>query len=312
MKILQLFSRGKKFTTGQLQRRFNDRISIRVIQRDLKELEAAGIRFIQEKGLGNEKTWSIDKKFRTDLRLALGKDEYFSALFLKDALKVLKGTAIEEASQKLSQQLDSLLPDQLLDEIGEFKETTIFENVERGAYDYSGYSDVIEDIIHAILTHKICTVRYFHGSTSVESAYHVEPRKIIQYDGALYVAVYRRKEEKFSPLAIHRIKELQVSTEVFLRTPEYDSARFRSGRFGIFGSDNLEQIELKFDTGIVYHIENRIWDESQEVGYDAEGNLILKMEIGITPELVSWILGWGKYCEVFNPPQFKENHNTYY
>jgi len=312
VEILGLFSRGKKFTTGQLQVRLDQKVGIRLIQRDLKELEAAGVQFVREKGLGNERVWSINSKFRTDIRFPIGKDEYFSALFLKDALKVLKGTAIEDAANNLSEQLDSLLPDELLDEIGDFKESNIFENVERGCYDYSGFGDVIEDLIHAILNHKCCSVKYLRGSTGKESTYQIEPRKILQYDGALYVAAYQREEEKFIPLAIHRIKELRVLDDVFSRTPEYDSSKFRKGRFGIFGADKLELVELKFDAGIVYHIKNRIWDESQEVSYDAEGNLILKMEIGITPELVSWILGWGKYITILSPIELKNNLIDYY
>ena len=312
VETLQIFKRGKRFTTRQLKERFENKVSLRLIQKDLKELESAGILFVHEKGQGNEKVWSIPRKFRMNINLPLGKDEYLSTLLLKDALKVLKGTSIENASHRLSQQLDSLLPDELLDEIGDFKESNIFENIERGAYDYNSFNDVIKNVIHAILNRNKCAVKYLHGSTGEMETYIIEPRKMLQYDGALYIAAYRRDEEMFVPFAIHRIKDLRVLDEVFPITPRYDSAKFRKGRFGIFGSDNLEQIELKFDAGIDYHIEGRIWDESQEIRYDSGGNLILSMEIGITPELVSWILGWGKYCRILKPESLKSNVGNYH
>jgi len=312
VRLIKLFSRGKKFTTAQLKSAFNEEVSTRLIQRDLKELEAAGVEFIKEKGLGNENIWFIDPKFRTRLRYPIGESEYYSALFLKDALKLLKGTYLESAGRNLSQELDSLLPEKLLDEISDFKETNIFENVERGSYDYSQYGDIIEDLIHAILCRKICSLKYLRGSTGKEELYSIEPRRILQYEGALYIAAYQRVEKQFVPYAIHRIKDLHVLQEEFTNSPKFDSVKFRSGRFGIFGANKLEHVELKFDAGIVYHIENRLWDESQEISYDDEGSLILKMDIGITPELVSWILGWGKYCTVINPVELNKDINNYY
>jgi len=312
VRLIKLFSRGKKFTTAQLQSAFNDEVSIRLIQRDLKELDAAGLEFIKEKGLGNENIWSIDPKFRTSLRYPIGESEYQSALFLKDALKLLKGTHLESAGRNLSQELDSLLPEKLLDEVSDFKETNIFENVERGSYDYSQYGNIIEDLIHAILRRKLCSLKYLHGSTGKEELCRIEPRRILQYDGALYLAAYQRLEKQFVPYAIHRIIELHVLQEEFNNSPKFDSVKFRSGRFGIFGANKLEHVELKFDAGIVYHIENRLWDESQGISYDDQGNLILKMEIGITPELVSWILGWGKYLQIIKPENLAVTIEEYY
>jgi len=312
VRLIKLFSRGKKFTTAQLKSAFNDEVSIRLIQRDLKELDAAGVEFIKGKGLGNENIWFIDPKFRTSLRYPIGESEYYSALFLKDALKLLKGTHLESAGRNLSQELDSLLPEKLLDEVSDFKETNIFENVERGSYDYSQYGNIIEDLIHAILRRKICSLKYLRGSTGKEEIYSIEPRRILQYDGALYIAAYQRLEKQFVPYAIHRIKELHVLQEEFNNSPKFDSVKFRSGRFGIFGANKLEHVELKFDAGIVYHIENRLWDESQEISYDDEGNLLLTMEIGITPELVSWILGWGKYCQIIKPYNLADDLERYY
>ena len=31
------------------------------------------------------------------------------------------------------------------------------------------------------------------------------------------------------------------------------------------------------------------------------GNLIIKMEVAISPELVTWIMGWHKYVKVLEP-----------
>jgi len=312
VRIIKLLSRGKKFTTTQLISALDNRVNRRLIQRDLIDLKEAGVAFLIERGSGNEKIWSIDPKFRTQLRFPLGISEYYSALFLKDALKLLNGTQFEYATAKLINEIDSLLPEHILNEMGETPDFTIFENIERGSIDYSGFSVIIETAISSIVHQKYCLIQYQRGSLDIEEILTIEPRRIVQYDGALYLVAYKRDVASFLPYAFHRIKQLDLQDETFEDSPKFDSQEFRRGRFGVFGADKVEKIELKFDSGVAYHLENRCWDESQEITYDPRGNLILKLEIGITPELVSWILGWGKYCEIIYPRSLRKDLDLYY
>jgi len=91
-----------------------------------------------------------------------------------------------------------------------------------------------------------------------------------------------------------------VYDEVFPDDHPFDEKDFVKNRFGLF-SGSLEKIRLKFDKSIRHYIEHKHWNSSQEFISDKKGNLILKMEAPITPELTSWILGWNKNVKVLKP-----------
>jgi len=310
--MLSWFSSGRRYTSAQLFDRFDSRVHIRTIQRDLKTLQDADVK-LKWRGLaGNEREWWLEKQFSSNLTLPVGMNEYFSALIMKDALKVFKGTQVEDSALKLVQEIDQMLPDDLFDELESIQISDVFENIDRGMYDYSAYSTVIQQLIVAITKQRKSQVKYLRPHSKHARTYEIEPRKIVQFNGAIYVDVYYRSRDSFITLALHRIQELKILEEKFHDQPKYDSTTVRRGRFGLFPADKIETIELKFSKEIAYHIDNRHWGDSQEISTDKHGNLILKMKIGVTPELVSWILSWGKYCTILHPASVSENIQDYY
>jgi predicted DNA-binding transcriptional regulator YafY len=40
---------------------------------------------------------------------------------------------------------------------------------------------------------------------------------------------------------------------------------------------------------------------SQEINLEKNGSLVLSMKVGISPELIAWILGWNKHVKVLSP-----------
>jgi len=50
------------------------------------------------------------------------------------------------------------------------------------------------------------------------------------------------------------------------------------------------------------HIEGRHWHPSQVFSEGKKGSLILEMDVGLSPELTSWIFSWNEYAKVLEPP----------
>ena len=112
--------------------------------------------------------------------------------------------------------------------------------------------------------------------------------------------MYVRYYKSFIFLAIQRIQKLTLLDKQFPLDHVLDEKEFWKGKFGLFSGD-LVSVRLQFDKSIRHHIEGRIWHSSQSFEDDKESNLILNMEVGITPELLSWILGWREYVKVLQP-----------
>jgi len=54
------------------------------------------------------------------------------------------------------------------------------------------------------------------------------------------------------------------------------------------------------------HIEDRHWHSSQEYSEADNGSLILELQVGLSPELISWIFSWNEYVDVLSPPELIE------
>ena len=169
-----------------------------------------------------------------------------------------------------------------------------------GQYDYSGKNKIIGQLIEAITEKRKCLVNYDSPGLEKENKFYIEPEKLLIYHGGLYLIFYVRTQNEFWLLAVHRILDLKVFDDVFPNDHPFNEEEFVKNRFGLF-SGKPEKIKLKFDKSIRHYIEPNHWHATQKFSNDKKGNLILEMETAVTPELISWILGWNMNVQVMKP-----------
>ncbi|ODS30440.1 MAG: hypothetical protein SCARUB_04448 [Candidatus Scalindua rubra] len=302
LRILQILSSGRKVTTTELLRRFEGGVSLRTLQRDLLSLSEAGIPLISEKTMANENAWSLMSQFRSFIPLPLETNEYLAAHILKANLKVFQKTPFEKEIQSLINKIDQIVPEEVFLETETGKADDLFENYSAGNFDYSPHGETINKLISAILHGNICEVTYQNPYASEEKTYPIEPVRLVYYSGGLYVIVYFRKYEKFRLLAIQRIKKLIITDENYPQDHIFDPELFWKNKFGLFSADQVE-VTLEFSKEIRHHIEGRTWHDSQEMKVKKDGTLVLSMKVGLSPELVSWIMGWHEYVTVKSPDE---------
>jgi len=300
IRILQILSSGRKITTRELRHRFDDAVSLRTLQRDLLALSEAGIPLISEKTKANENAWFLISRFRSFIPLPLETNEYLAAHILKANLKVFEKTAFEDEINSLLKKIDQIVPEDVFLEADSGKFDNLFENYSSGIFDYSPHGKMINSIITAIVQRTKCQVTYFNPSEQKEKSFAIEPEKMVYYNGGLYVIVYIRHYKSFIMLAIQRIKELDMMKDSFPNDHPFDANEFWKGKFGLFSDEHVD-VKLCFLKDVRHHIEGRVWHSSQIVEIDKKGDLILRMKVGITPELISWILGWGIFVNVLEP-----------
>lgn len=309
IRILQIVSSGRKITTKELWQRFDKTVSLRTLQRDLLTLSEAGVPLVSKKTRANENTWSIESRFRSFIPLPLETNEYLAAHVLKANLKVFEKTPFENEIQSLLKKIDQIVPEDVFLEAKTDGAKELFENYTAGLFDYSPHGETINKLISAIVHRIKCTVTYHNPNEQKEKTFHVEPEKMVYYNGGLYVIVYIRYYKSFIYLAIQRIRKLELLGESFLKDHPFDAEKFWKGKFGLFSGEQVT-VRLRFDKQVRHHIEGRIWHPSQTVTVDKKGNLILTMKVGITPELITWILGWRMFVKVLEPEQLIQEIKT--
>ncbi|MCH7763701.1 MAG: transcriptional regulator [Candidatus Marinimicrobia bacterium] len=300
IRILQILSSGRKITTKELRRRFDNAVSLRTLQRDLLALSEAGIPLITEKTMANENAWSLMSRFRSFVPLPLETNEYLAAHMLKANLKVFQKTPFEKEINSLIHKIDQIVPEDVFLETESAGAENLFENYSAGIFDYSPHGETINNLISAIVHRTKCKVTYYNPYEQKEKSFHIEPEKMVHYNGGLYAIVFIRHYKSFIMLAIQRIRKLVLLDESFPKDHPFKESEYWKGKFGLFPGEQVV-VKLQFNKDIRHHIEGRTWHSSQTVEIDKKGNLILTMKVGITPELISWILGWRMYVKVLEP-----------
>ena len=300
IKILQILSIGRKVTTKELRRRFDETVSLRTLQRDMLALSDSGVPLVSEKLTANENTWYLMDHFKQFIPIPLEINEYLAMEMLKANLSILKNTSIENDVEKLTKKIEQILPDELFLQATTAKFSNLLTNYSMGQYDYSGKNDIINKLIEAITKRRKCLVTYDSANTQKENKFYIEPEKLLSYHSGLYLIFYVRTQNEFWLLAVHRILDMEVFDDVFPNDHPFDEEEFVKNRFGLF-SGKPENIKLKFDKSIRHYIEHNHWHATQKLSNDKKGNLILEMETAVTPELISWILGWNKNVLVMKP-----------
>ena len=92
------------------------------------------------------------------------------------------------------------------------------------------------------------------------------------------------------------------------RVPErFSLDEHLKGSFGVFSSQAAETVRLCFDPFSARLIREREWHPSQELAAQTDGSLELCMQVGVSPEIERWILGWGEHVEVLFPLKLRRS-----
>jgi predicted DNA-binding transcriptional regulator YafY len=305
LKIISIFSSGHRLTTAALSKRFDNLVSLRTLQRDLNRIVEAGIPIRSKKTRANENEWFLDHHFRTFIPQTLGLNEYLAAHMLKENLKVFRNTEFSDEIDSLLEKIEQIVPEDVFLETEDVAPEDLYENYTSGLFDYSGYDELITDIINAIMQKQKCFVSYYNAYQGETKNFYIEPRRIVYFKGGLYVVVYIRRFEKFRLLAIQRIKKFKQLDEIHPEEPHFDPELYWKKKFGLFSAD-AQVVRIAFSADVRMHIEGRHWHASQAFSEGKDDALILQLQVGLSPELVSWIFSWNEYAEVLEPSELKD------
>ena len=305
LRIIQILSSGTRLTTSALVRRFDDQVALRTLQRDLNKISSSGIPIRSRKTIANENEWYLDSSFRSFIPQTLGLNEYLAAHMLKENLKVFRNTEFSGEVDSLLAKIEQIVPEDVFLETDDSDPEDLFENYSTGLFDYTGYDEIINKIIQAIIQNKKSFVSYYSAYEQKSKNFYIEPRRIVYFKGGLYVIVYVRRFEKFRLLALQRIRTFKIQDEVYDQHPVFEEHLFWKNKFGLFSADQHE-VRLKFSPEVRMHIEGRHWHTSQKFSDGDDGSLILDLQVGLSPELISWIFSWNEYVDVLAPSELIE------
>jgi predicted DNA-binding transcriptional regulator YafY len=178
----------------------------------------------------------------------------------------------------------------------------------KGAIDYTPHQETIERLFQCIRNKTICNLTYQSSTASQPKTYSYAPLSMVSYRESLYVSGAKVNEEG-SPeiimrliLCVHRIKEVVPTIRVHDLKEEAEG----HGQFGFMRHESF-RVRVKFAQEVAAYVSERTWSEDQEIRQLKNGKVILEFTARSRPEVVSWVLGFGRHAQLLKPSDLLED-----
>jgi predicted DNA-binding transcriptional regulator YafY len=300
LNIYRYFLSNRKLTTkevfSKIKRKF-DGVSERSVQRDLKILCDEG--YINLLSRGKYSYWIINKAaaHRTG-SLYLKDSELLSFHILKSYLNTFKGTSIAKDIIELSSKLETMAPGEVI------LEEQFYGDQNIGYYDYSTNHYQLSQCIKHITEKNWIEIQYEKQTVNETKKYIVFPQFLYTYAGTIYLLAYNKKRQRNTTFIVQNIKNIRIIYDENISEPPFDYNNFRHQRFAVFDGQ-IKDVKIKIDKDYTKYFENRFWHPTQKQRYDQDKNMIIKMQVPITPDLVSWICRWTDGITVLEPLELR-------
>lgn len=299
VRMVELMTRRGGVRASELVERFElDPRSLRRYLADLRELDLP----VRDEGRGDDRVITIDPRWRrTGVQLSLS--EVLSLHFGRKLFDFLDGTsfasdldgaierlepAISRAHQDLARQLD-----------------TRFLAVPEPSKDYRGEaSEVIDEAVTALVYNNPLDARY-RKAGGAERDYVLHPYTLATFRRGLYLFALDVEAALVKTFALERFTDLnRRRSERFDMPGGWRPEAYLAHAFGIIsGSPRI--VCVAFSENAAAYVRERTWHPTQTFRTRVDGWLELRMQVAVTVELQTWIMGFGVDAEVMEPPELR-------
>ena len=300
MKIIRFLSIHKGSSTKDIHTEiladdeYRD-VHLRQVQRDLNVLEEEQL--LESEQIGRDKFWSIYQDWENILPETYSGHQLLGLYVLKSYLTQFKGTRIEKDIDELIKKIEGYAS-------GNVYLLSMEHSV--GQMNFARINDdILIKCVEAVKDAKWVVVTYNNQTENTLKTYPVFPCRLFTYNAELYLISYNPKYKNYLALALRNIQALVPLNNAPDKEDDvhhFDEAAFTRERFGVF-ADTPVRVRIQIDAEEAPFFTNRSWHPTQTFTLAKSGDTILEMNVPLSPELTTWILGWKHYIKVLEPKE---------
>ncbi len=121
-----------------------------------------------------------------------------------------------------------------------------------------------------------------------------------------YVIAYCHKVEDLRIFKIERIERIQLLEETYTVPADFDANEYLASYWGISIYGAAKTVRLKFSPDIARIAVETMWHPSQVTELHEDGSAIVTLNLAVTTEFVTFILGWAEKVEVLEPEELRK------
>ena len=178
----------------------------------------------------------------------------------------------------------------------------------KGSIDYTPFQETIDTLLKAIEERSVCLINYQAAGRDAPQDYHFAPMGLISFREALYIGGFKvtdkGRPEKLGErtLSIQRIREITLTRRVFDFPMNADEMR----QFFGFMRQQPFRVRVMFTPEVAAYVAERVWSEDQTVTMRKDGGVLLEFTAQSRPEVVSWVLSFGRKARVVAPEDLRQ------
>jgi len=274
---------------------------IRTIRRDLEALEQ---RFpLYTEHVDGHVRWKLVEGFNRVPALQFSATELMALLYSRDLLKPLEGTVIKDSLDSALTKAANALPPSAEEYLHNLQG---WFAVGLGPHKrYRQHREVLEQLARAITRHRTVEMRYYTASRDSTTRRKVDPYRLWFAAGALYLIGHCHMRRDVRMFAVDRIRSLAVTNRPCQMPLGFDLGAYVRDALIVMRGQPTE-VALRFDKKTSAWAMDRVWHPSQRATVGKDGCLTLVLQVADTPELVSWVLGFGAGVRVVRPESLRE------
>lgn len=299
--LVRALQQGERLHVEQLAARF--KVRRETVYRDLRALEEVGFP-ISGDVHGLKSHPRLDPGFAaTSVSIPFSHAELLALTFATSATDHLKGTPLQDDLQSALEKVRTHIPGPTLDRL--VLTTPLFGPYRKGAKSYKAHRETIATLCQAMVERHRCHVEYQSPQRETPSRFQLDPYRLFEFQGGLYMFAYVPAHKTVITMAIERIKSLTSTDESFTIIKGFSFEALRDKAFGVTTEEPMNVV-LRFRKDQAPYVRERIWHPTQKLTELRNGDLRLSFRAGGKIEIVRWILSWGSAATILQPKTLRQ------
>ncbi|MGQ9598293.1 MAG: helix-turn-helix transcriptional regulator [Anaerolineae bacterium] len=131
----------------------------------------------------------------------------------------------------------------------------------------------------------------------------VHPYHIMPYVRSWQLIAYCERRSQVLMFKVDRIHEATLLDERYRLPADFDLEAYLGTTWGLMRGEGGEAVNvvLRFEPEAGRWVAEEYWHSSQQIEEQADGSVLFRLHIAITPEFVNWLLYYGRRVQVLEP-----------
>ncbi|MBN1920037.1 MAG: WYL domain-containing protein [Anaerolineae bacterium] len=136
----------------------------------------------------------------------------------------------------------------------------------------------------------------------------VRPYALYVHVRSWHLIAYCERRESVLMFKVDRIHEARLLDSHYTIPPDFNVDDYMGGAWGAIRgvAGEAVPVTLRFTPEAGKRVSEEQWHASQRAEMDADGSILFRLHIAITPEFVNWVLYYGSSVEVLEPKALRE------